>query len=479
LRALAAGLLAERDEKAAETALGLAKAEDHTTRMNVAMGLAKAPAGSPGMVGDILCRLAEDKDPTVARTALAALGTHPSDRGCDVALRALSRTRLRSAAMRALADFGPPVASRLAAEIQQSGDDVARATALTWVLGTLSASAGVRALIDTLAAPHVSVRLAAAAALTGLHRRRPDAVLPIDEIEARFLPEIAYYGQMRDASLCELPKTNPAKLIARAAQQRGQASLETLFRMMSLRYESDAMQGAFVAMSSHDSRQRQLALELLDALLDAPVRQALGVAVGDKSRARHARDSEQILESLTQSGDGFLRALARTVLTQMRGSDRAPEGYMVAQSLVDQILELQAITIFQQASAEDLAEVAGITAERTLEKGVIIYREGDVADSFYIVRTGAVTLSLNTKVVERLGPGESFGVVAVLDRLPRELTATATAAAAAGTTLLVISGDDFVQLLADRPLLMHSVFRALTGYLRRRWEKTEAGKKIN
>jgi HEAT repeat protein len=475
LRALAAGLLADRDEKAGEAALKFAKSADPTTRLNVTHGLAKATAGSPGLVGEVLCRLAEDKDPLVARTALLALGAHPSEKSCDVALRAVSRRRLRSAAMRALADFGPPIAPRLATEIKDTGDDVARATALIWVLGTLAAGASVRSLVDVLNEPHVAVRLAAAAALTSLHRRRPDIALPLETITERFVPEIAYYAQMRDAGLCALPTSNAAKLLVRAVQQRSQASLETLLRLMSLRYERTAMQGAFVAMSSRDPRQRQLALELLDALLDSPVRQALGMAVGDRSRARHARDPERILASLEKESDGFLRALTRTVLSQMHGDGRAAEGYMVTQGLVDQILELQSVTIFQQASAEDLAEVASLTSVQTFDKGAVIYREGDVGDAFYIVRTGGVTLTRGSKVVERLGPGESFGAVAVLDRLPRELTATA----ASPTALLAISGEDFVQLLADRPLLMHSVFRALTGYLRSRWEKTDGGKKIN
>jgi hypothetical protein len=43
--------------------------------------------------------------------------------------------------------------------------------------------------------------------------------------------------------------------------------------------------------------------------------------------------------------------------------------------------------------------------------------------------------------------------------------------------LLVIRADDLLQLLADRPLLMHSVFRALTAALRSQLDRGALGKR--
>ena len=74
--------------------------------------------------------------------------------------------------------------------------------------------------------------------------------------------------------------------------------------------------------------------------------------------------------------------------------------------------------------------------------------------------------------VVSVGPGEACGIVAVLDQLPRELTAIATM----DSSLLIIRAADIIHLLADRPLLMHSVFRALTGAIRTQLDKNFLGK---
>ena len=89
------------------------------------------------------------------------------------------------------------------------------------------------------------IRLDAAVALSTMHRRRPDIDMPIEKVEPKYLEEIAFYSRMREASLSAVPDTPAARLLLRTLKQRGQASLETLFRMMSLRYPVDAMQGAF------------------------------------------------------------------------------------------------------------------------------------------------------------------------------------------------------------------------------------------
>ena len=141
-------------------------------------------------------------------------------------------------------------------------------------------------------------------------------------------------------------------------------------------------------------------------------------------------------------------------------------------SPIEQILELQSIALFNKASAEDLSEVAAFVAERDVSKGTVVFREGEPGDALYLIRSGEVELSKQKTVVARLMPGEAFGVVAVLDRLPRELTAVATQAC----SLLVLRQSDLFQLLADRPLLMHSVFRALTSSIRDQLDRVSLGK---
>ena len=145
----------------------------------------------------------------------------------------------------------------------------------------------------------------------------------------------------------------------------------------------------------------------------------------------------------------------------------------MAQTVVNQILELQSLTLFSQSSAEDLAEVASMVSARRVAKNTVLFREEEAADAMYLLRGGEITLSHKGKIIDHIGPGEACGIVAILDQLPREYTATASM----DSKLLVIRGDDLLQLLADRPLLMHSVFRALTAALRMQLERGALGKK--
>ncbi|HSI03388.1 MAG TPA: cyclic nucleotide-binding domain-containing protein, partial [Myxococcota bacterium] len=110
---------------------------------------------------------------------------------------------------------------------------------------------------------------------------------------------------------------------------------------------------------------------------------------------------------------------------------------------------------------------------RNVAAKTVLYSQGEQPDLVYLVRSGAVELVRDGRVLDRLGPGDACGLLAVLDQLPRETTATTVSDCA----LLVVSGDAFVQLLADRPTLMHGIFRALTGSIRNQLERTQLERK--
>jgi HEAT repeat protein len=475
LRALAAGLLSAHNPDARRMVVQFAASQNAGTRQAAAQALSRMDPGAPAEVGSTLCKLAQDPEFDIARTALAALGRHLSPEACEVALGAVSNRRLRGAGMRALADLGPPAVPPIS-DVLSRTTDPAVAAALIWSLGHIGASSGVKPLVLALGAVHTTVRLSAAVALGALRRRRPDFELPLLDIEARHLPEIEFYGRMREGALSGLPSTPAGIVLRRSLKQRGQASLETLFRIMSLSYPEDAIQAAFQAITSRDRGQRQLALELLDAILALPTRQALADAIGEGTRRPRNRERRDIVADFARGQDTFLAELAQLVLAELDGvhPDQARlRKRTVNPSIVDQILELQAVTLFSQASAEDLAEVAALVSDRHVDKGEPIYREGEPGDALYLIRQGSVLLTRKKHKIDRLGPGDAFGIVSVLDRLPREQTATAQAPC----SLLMIKATDLQQLLADRPLLMHSVFRALTTAIRNQLDQVALGKK--
>jgi CRP-like cAMP-binding protein len=60
---------------------------------------------------------------------------------------------------------------------------------------------------------------------------------------------------------------------------------------------------------------------------------------------------------------------------------------------------------------------------KTLPPGEVIYREGDEGTHMYGIVSGAVELRKGSVVVAVLGPDDVFGERALIDHLPRNLTA--------------------------------------------------------
>ncbi len=471
LRALAAGILINRENRALSLARSLAESTNVQTRLMAARALGLAAPSLTEAVIPTLVALARDDNPDVARTALSSLSHHPCPDAVEICIAKLQARELRGAATRALTEIGLIVVPRVANEMLDSIADPKVAVALASVLGRIGSSLGVKALVTALKAPHVETRLAASTAL-GNMKRRSSLTLPASDIAATFEAEIAYFGHMRDGSLCDMPKTPAAELLRRAFKERAQASLETLFRSMALIYPDDAIQGAYRAMTSRVTRDRQIALELLDNILDAGTRDALVDAVGERG-VKRVRDARKILTAVARSSDKFSGGLARVVLVDMGAAPKSALGDTMTQLLVNQVLELQGVTLFSHSSAEDLAEVATLLTPRSVPAKSLLYAQGEQPDLVYLVRSGAVELTRDGRVLDRLGPGDACGLLAVLDQLPRETTATTVS----DCSLLVVSGDAFVQLLADRPTLMHGIFRALTGSIRNQLERTQLERK--
>ena len=230
-------------------------------------------------------------------------------------------------------------------------------------------------------------------------------------------------------------------------------------------------------MSSGDRRQRQIALELLDTIIEPDLRQALDAAVSDGSRRKRTQNSLAVVAYAARQGDRFLAMVARRVLGDLgetvpprQADGKEPD---MSDDLIQDILALQAVSLFSQSSAEDLAELNTLLVDTAVKKGTVIFREGEAGDDLYLIKNGRVAMSRDNKLVETLGPGDAFGVGSILDQKPRELTATAAADAA----LRVLSGNDFLQLLSERPLFMHSLLRALTDAIRGQLDRLALGKR--
>ena len=121
---------------------------------------------------------------------------------------------------------------------------------------------------------------------------------------------------------------------------------------------------------------------------------------------------------------------------------------------------LRRVGLFYDASPTLLAHVAAALRPLRAEPGMVLCREGDPGDIFYLIAEGtlAVTIEAGSQTCElaRLGPGEFFGELALL----RGERRTATVRAVTAAQLWLLGGADFRELLSREPAIAAIVERA-------------------
>lgn len=81
--------------------------------------------------------------------------------------------------------------------------------------------------------------------------------------------------------------------------------------------------------------------------------------------------------------------------------------------------------VFASLEMNDISEMVDAMTSKECTKGDVIIQEGDQGDYFYIVQAGAFDIQVQHKVVGHVGPGSSFGELALLFNAPRAATVTA------------------------------------------------------
>ena len=83
--------------------------------------------------------------------------------------------------------------------------------------------------------------------------------------------------------------------------------------------------------------------------------------------------------------------------------------------------------------------------------GTTVFSQGDVGDRFYLIEAGTAEVRGDGKPVATLGPGEVFGEIALLRRVPR----TATVRARTDLQLQSLTSDRFLTAVTGVPASAH------------------------
>ena len=123
---------------------------------------------------------------------------------------------------------------------------------------------------------------------------------------------------------------------------------------------------------------------------------------------------------------------------------------------------LRNVTLFQGLSQRQLEQIARLADEVEVPAGRRLATAGDVGHELYVIVEGQATVKRRDGRTGRLGPGEFFGEMSLLDGGPR----SATVEAASPMKVLIVGHREFWQLLNEAPPLVAKVMRTLSQRLR-------------
>lgn len=137
----------------------------------------------------------------------------------------------------------------------------------------------------------------------------------------------------------------------------------------------------------------------------------------------------------------------------------------VALSPVEKIIYLKEVPLFQSMTIDQLRVLAGITAERLLQKDETVFKKDDPGGTLYIVAAGELSIAKTERGWEQrqtLDHHQFWGEIELLDNSPCRETATATQ----DSLLLCIDHEDLMTLMRQYPHLPLEIIRVLSTNLR-------------
>ncbi len=121
------------------------------------------------------------------------------------------------------------------------------------------------------------------------------------------------------------------------------------------------------------------------------------------------------------------------------------------------VTHLKRSPLFEGLSRKQLLEIARLTDDLDVPEGTVLCEQGSRGREFFVITEGEATVTRDGKEVARIGSGDFFGEIALLDHVVR----TATVTAATPLRFFVVTSQAFAAVLRSDPTVEGKVLRTL------------------
>ena len=150
--------------------------------------------------------------------------------------------------------------------------------------------------------------------------------------------------------------------------------------------------------------------------------------------------------------------------------DTTDAGQTRAQELNRKVEVLRQMPLFRHLTYKEILRVLSVTKVADFNTGDEILREGEPGDDLFILLKGKVRLHRDGAFVTQLGPGAHFGEMALVDKRPRSVSASAEDR----TRALVLRRQEFNDIIRNEPRLSVKLLWSFVQVLAQRLRKTTA-----
>jgi CRP/FNR family cyclic AMP-dependent transcriptional regulator len=162
-------------------------------------------------------------------------------------------------------------------------------------------------------------------------------------------------------------------------------------------------------------------------------------------------DEKAFLNSLQQMPEFALMLMSVMAQRLRRGLGR------LAAANKASVEALEHANTLDRKMLADLQQALGDPTPATAAAGKTVVTKGAIGACMFVVTEGKIAISVDDKVIERVGPGGAFGEMALVDRSGRSATATAETDSA----WLLVGRNEFIGMVKTRPAFGIALMRSM------------------